>query len=477
MVTLLTLPQELIAHIVSTLHARTPRTANGPVPNAERREPPNRLALSRLCKTCRRLRDFGQVELFKSIKCHGNLPKAIQLVRTLIARPELGARVREITLSDLEVERKQRWPRKVVSGWVVTEEDAKVLNEALRRFNVRSLTNEAGETVWDGALLVFHAVSKAQAPGYLTFEHGALAALAIIYSPNVAHVALHAHTWTLPHFVTPTGTFDNLAEINWEPGPHGESTTLDDSMGWLFSAAPNLKRFYAFMLSNAEGGCSHEGVTDVVVAYSSLDSDCFSTIVKMFPNMTEFTYTADTPPMWSSYTEATPSEMADALLLLKDKLTSLTLNWEQSPAAQESEWDQDEVSVSKLSQMVALRHLSITASDVIRDESDSDSETKSEDDDEDEDENGHVKENKVKVVKPVKESPHVKFLRSIMAPNVETLDLAGIPREFSMLPFADIAATSFPKLKTIHLGYYCENLREDVAVVKAYFKERGISIQ
>lgn len=474
MATLTTLPLELIAHIVSILHARNPRTGNEYVLNVERKEPPNRRAVSRLSKTCRRLRDVGQAELFTSIKCEGRLPQAIQLIRTLIKRPELGAAVREISLSDLEGESKPQWQRRGVTGWAVTEDDAAVLNEALRRFDVCARTDEAGETAWDGHPLTFQAVSKAKASGYLSFEHGALAALAILYSPNVARIALHAHVWTLPHFVTPTGTFDSLAEITWEPGPHGESMVLDDSMGWLFSAAPNLKRFHAFILSGVDGGCTHKGVEEVVVAYSSLDSSCFSTIFKMFPNMTEFTYTADTPPMWSSYDEATPSEMAEALLQLKDTLTSLTLDWEQSPAAQEREWGRDEISLSALSQMNALQYLSITASDVAR--NDSDSETESEDDDEDEDENDQGKEDNATAVKPVKESRHAKFLRSILGPNVETLDLADIPQHFSMLSFADVAATSFPKLKTIRISHYDEYLTADVAVVRAYFKERGIAI-
>jgi hypothetical protein len=476
MASLLTLPHEPLAYIAELLYARNPRPRNQPVLGGERVEPPNRVAVSRLSKTCRQLRHFGQAELFTSITCRGDLAKAIQLIRTLISRPELGARVREVILSELQGEKQQGWPRKPVAGWQVTEEDAAALNEALRRFDVRSLTDEAGEEVEDGVALTFQAVTKAKAPRYLSFENSALAALAILHSPNVDRIALHTDSWKLPHFVTPAGTFDNLAEVTLEPSPGAESTTMDGgSLQWLMSAAPNLERFYGFIVSEVEGGCLHNGVTDVLMGYCALSDDCIRTIVKMFPNMTSFTYSSDAPPRWSTYSEATPSEIIDAMLPLKNKLTSLTLDWNFSPSAEDHHWDEDEISMAKLSQMVALKHLNITSDDVIKDESEDESESESED--EDEDEQGQVKAEKVKATKPVKESPHIKFLRSIMAPNLETLALDGIPRGFKMMPFADIAAASYPSLKTIYVGYYCENLADDVDIVKAYFKERGIDIE
>ncbi|KAJ2970700.1 hypothetical protein NQ176_g8061 [Zarea fungicola] len=142
MASLLTMPQELIAYITQILYARTPRTDNNLAHG------PNRVDVSQLSKTCRQLRIFGQVELFTSIRCQGDLVKAIGLVRALISRPELGARVREITLSDLTTDR-PRNPKTADKEWLVTAEDAAVLNEALRRFNVRSLRNEAGEETED----------------------------------------------------------------------------------------------------------------------------------------------------------------------------------------------------------------------------------------------------------------------------------------------------------------------------------------
>ncbi|KAJ6782089.1 hypothetical protein PWT90_06214 [Aphanocladium album] len=458
---LLALPKELIAYIAELLYARNPRPLDIPVLDAERREPPNRAALLQLSKTCRELRIFGQAELFTCIRGQGNITKAIRLIQTLISRPDLGARVREISLSDLDDIEPVQWPRSRKIEWIITAEEADVLNEALRRFNVRELTDEAGEEVEDGVLLAFEAVTNAKAPRRIPSLTRALAALAIVHSPKVELVALHADSWTLPEFVTPAGTFDNLVEISWEPGPHGESTKINDSMAWLLSAAPNLKRFHGFVLSDIDDGLRHDGVTDVVIGYSSLTDDCFSTIVEMFPNLTSFTFYADTAPMWSSYSEATPSEIVEALLPLSSRLTSLTLDFHQSPAAQEHEWDADQSSVSKLSQMVALKYLSITADYVYHDESEDESETESEEDDDDEGENGNA-EKKVKAAKPVKESPHVKFLRSMMPPNLETLLLWGIPRGFSIMPFADIAAASYPKLKTICMGYHSDNLSEDV---------------
>lgn len=468
MASLLTIPQELIAHITQILYARTPHTGDNPAHG------PNRVDVSQLSKTCRQLRGFGQAELFTSIKCQGDLVKAIRLVRALISRPELGTRVREITLSDLAIDRPQ-YPKTAGKEWLVTADDAAVLNEALRRFNVRSLLNEAREETVDGFLLAFQAVTKDKAPQYLTFEPRALAALAILHSPNTDHVALNAHEWTLPRFATPTGTFDNLAEITWEPGQGGESTTIDTrSLGWLLSAAPNLKRFYGFVVSDVYGGCSHAGVTDVVMRYCSLSSGCFSAIVDMFPNMTSFTYSADTPPIWSSEPEATPSEVIDAMLPLRDTLAALTLDFHFSPAVENCDWDSDEMSLSKLSQMVALRHLSITAGDVVWDDHSDVSATESEEEGEDEAQGSHAHGMKVK---PVKETPHVVFLRSIMPPNLETLHLSSIPREFSMMPFADIAAISYPSLKTIYMGDCRDDLADDLDVVKAYFKERGILIE
>ncbi|KAJ2973262.1 hypothetical protein NQ176_g6708 [Zarea fungicola] len=184
----------------------------------------------------------------------------------------------------------------------------------------------------------------------------------------------------------------------------------------------------------------------------------------MFPNMTSFTYGADAPPMWSSEAEATPSEIIDAMLPLKDKLATLTLDFHFSPAAENCDWDRDEMSLSKLSQMTALRHLSITASDVVWDDHSDGSETESEEEFADEAQGSHVQ---VMKDKQVKESPHAVFLQSIMPPNLETLHLSSIPRGFSMMPFADIAAISYPNLKTIYMGDFLDDLADDLDVVKA----------
>ncbi|CEJ82158.1 hypothetical protein VHEMI02241 [[Torrubiella] hemipterigena] len=475
MASLLTLPQELLAHIATILYNRTPRTGNEPVVNAPAAPPPDRESVSDLSKTCRQLRSFGQAELFTSITCKDDPIQAIRLIRTLLSRPDLGAKVKEIILSDFDADNYRNSPE-AESEWLITPDDEAVLNEALERFDVRSLTDSAGEEVYTGVPLRIEAVKKRKAPRFpWSPEQSGIAALAILLSPNVYNIALHAHNWTIPHFATPLCTFDHLTEITWEPGPDGEGVKIDGSMEWLMDAAPNLKRFYGYIVEDMEGGGSHKGVTNVVMGYSYLDSSCFDLIVSTFPNMTDFTYTADSGPTWGSTTEATPAEIIDALLPLKDKLTSLTLDLNFSPAAQDDDWDEDEVNMSNLSQMTALGYLSVTCMGVIKEESD-DEDSESEDEDEDEDEDGNEQSNETKEAKPIKETSHVKFLQSLMAPNLEVLHVLGVPEDFKIMAFADIAAASYPKLKEIGMGYHLSDHKGEGAVLKAYFKERGIIV-
>lgn len=399
--------------------------------------------------------------------------KGILLVRALVSRPDLGARVREVILSDLDEDMHK--DHKVAEEWLITQEDATILNGALEKFDVHSPTNELGQEVEEGVPLRIKAVTKGGSDRYpWCSEQSALAGLAILLSPNVDNVAIHAHSWSLPCFAAPIGTFDNLTEITWEPGPQGESTVINSSIEWVMEAAPNLKRFYGYIVSDMDTCGKHRGVKKVVMGYSSLDSTSFSSIVRMFPDMTDFTYTADSPPMWSSNTEATPAEIIDELLPLKDTLESLTFDWNFSPGAENDEWDEDEVSMVNLSQMTALTYLSITCGGVIKDESDDESESESDEEDEDEDEDGQ--ESEPVSAKPDKGSRYVKFLRSIMAPNLEVLHLSSVPSDFNILGFADVAAASYPKLKTINLGYHMSDHSEDAAMIKAYFKERGIRI-
>lgn len=477
MASLLTLPQELLAHIATILYDRTPRTGNEPVVNAPEAPPPDRESVSELSKTCRQLRSFGQAELFTSITCKDDPIQAIQLIRTLLARPDLAAKVKEIILSDFDADGYKNQPE-AEAEWLITPDDEAVLNEALERFNVRSLTDLAGKEVYEGVPLRIEAVKMDKAPAFPWCpEQSAIAALAILLSPNVYNIALHSHTWTLPHFATPVGTFDHLTEITWEPGPQGETTKIDGSLEWLMDAAPNLKRFYGYIVADMDASGSHKGVTKVVMGYSHLDSTCFDNIVRTFPNMSDFTYTADSGPTWDSNGEATPAELIEALLPLKDKLTSFTLDLNFSPAAQNDDWDEDEVDMSNLSQMTALEHLSVTCMGVIKQESDDeDSESEDEDEDEDEEEDGNEQSNEPKEAKPIKESSHVKFLRSLMAPNLEALDVLGVPPDLNIMAFADIAAASYPKLKRIGFGYHLIDHKEEGAILKAYFKERGIDV-
>ncbi|KAM3552553.1 hypothetical protein ARSEF4850_007330 [Beauveria asiatica] len=122
----------------------------------------------------------------------------------------------------------------------------------------------------------------------------ALAALAIVKSPNVQRLCLSSRSWTLPRTVQSIVSLHRLTEVYLAGDPDSGSLQdfhLDSSFNWLFAAAPALRKLSLGSVRKIRdvAPCT---LTELVLVEADLENTSVREMCKSFPALQRLSFGA-----------------------------------------------------------------------------------------------------------------------------------------------------------------------------------------
>lgn len=341
---LLCLPEEILLKIAEAVYGTDENIFKDIGELCNRQPTIDWASVSSLSKTCRKLRRIVQPLLFRCAYSKGYLNDgAVNLIQSLMSRPELAGQVRDAVIGDWVgvYNFRSSTDGKKPKRWQVTPEEAAFFNHELAKFDVRisqfsydsedrlskSPETSAGKVSPIHQMYDSFSAMAVPEPQWATEKW--LATLAILQARNVERLVLRTCRWTLPDQVTLPAPLQNLVEISWINDYLNFGGLIDYSVAWVLAAAPALQTFRGVHIRTVkEIGFKHESVTEVVLIASCLKRESLDALFVAFPNLERFTYQSWHSP--SSWDEATPQSLAQALLPLRKTLKYLRLEWDDA---------------------------------------------------------------------------------------------------------------------------------------------------
>lgn len=341
---LLCLPEEILLNIAETVYGADENIFNDVGEFCNRQPAFDWASVSNLSKTCTKLRRIVQPLLYRCSHSKGYLNDgAVNFIQSLISRPEIARHVRDLVVGDwlgvYNFRSSTDTPKP--KGWQISPVEAAFFNHELTKDNVgvsqfsydsedrlsHSLETSAGKV--SAIRQIYDSFSAMAVPEPQWATEKWLATLAILQARNVERLVLRTSRWTLPDQVTPPAPLQNLVELSWINDHMIFGGLIDYSLAWLLAAAPALRTFRcAHIRTVKEIGFKHESVTEVVLIASCLKRNSLDALFLAFPNLERFTYQS-----WhstSNWDEATPQSLTQALLPLRKTLKYLRLEWDDA---------------------------------------------------------------------------------------------------------------------------------------------------
>lgn len=305
------LPSEILHRIIEATSIYAKVNALLPAEKWYRRVV-DRASLFNLALTCRRLTDVALPRLYQSpttMNYSRSQSHGTAMIHTLCSRPDLAAHVVELTLGgDLwgfyrertgglnMNEGPERW------RWQVSPDQATLFNQA---FRYHGIADGGADDLWDstndamdGQQLATepYRIEAAKAPGDEICTHAwsnkacsALAALAIVKSPNLRRVMISSRSWRLPRTVRRCPTLESLQRVSWTCFTDERGFRLDSSLDWLVAAAPELQILNLWPLYGI-GDILPCLLTDLSVIDVHLGENSIRSMCRGFPKLQRLTF-------------------------------------------------------------------------------------------------------------------------------------------------------------------------------------------
>ncbi|OAA35608.1 hypothetical protein BBO_08637 [Beauveria brongniartii RCEF 3172] len=446
-------------------------------------QPVDRGALRRLALTCKTLAAVALQLLYRhasTVNWKGYLDTATSLFRTLCSRPDLAAHVAELTLGtdyywhycDAPV-RRIPLPREPNShykrqDWLISPDEAALFNKALRDHGITDMSctklwepgiagysdfdgdddeaddqddggNASNEQEHDSSSPYRIEAIKPNAPAHVDGSSricSALAALAIIKSPNVRRLCLSIRCWTLPRTVQSIGSLDRLTEVYLTGDPDSGGLydfRLDSSFNWLFAAAPVLRKLSLGCVRKIRdvAPCT---LTELVLVEADLKNASVREMCKSFPALQRLSFGA-------SYLEGDGAKCSYVIRRIvktyKNSLCYLRLDW--SWAEEElQQWKPADMSLAELKSMTRLTELVVATPFLHRD----------------------------------KNADDWGFWASLLAPNLNVLRFENISGDWLALPLISAVGDNCSQMRSVTVD--CRKPPADEAAVRSMLDSKRI---
>ncbi|KAM5372602.1 hypothetical protein ACJZ2D_007376 [Fusarium nematophilum] len=338
MASLLILPPEMLGKICSHLcqHCHPPNTDSEKWFDSHENETRN-AALAALSRTSRSLHQLAQPYLYHRPSASGRFHC---LFRTLANHRDLAKQVRHLRIGDWNLrERMQILPR-----------DHEVLSELAMKL---SHGTEGYQIATVPAWLLPARLQEGQV--YTDEDIGLLTNLIVLLVPNIQKLCIETYydEYDGNFELYQPNSLPCLTDLVLEHGNTHGGIDLQD-MKDIFAASPRLSHLRGWMVASMSSGIRHDGLRELHLGYSCLDSESFMTLMASFPFLESFKYYSGGSIV--SFEEATPREMSDAIWQRRNTLKHLSLELGDSIFAHES--DEDEV-MRTLQDMQVLETLNL----------------------------------------------------------------------------------------------------------------------
>lgn len=403
-----------------------------------------RITLSNLSLTCKILQPLAQTELFRILRLMPNVTTFVHLIETLSLRPELAEQVYTIYF-------KKRHPHhpdvdsylKTQGKWVVSPDEASLITGLLRKYDVRSQTNEGYNIVDIGHPISLKLLLAADTHGqtqWLSIEYSDLVVLIIAQCPNIRRLQLVKQCRQLPYLGTPGLVFSNLVALILTPNNDRLGVEIDNSINWLLHASPALRNLHVFMAVDVQVGSqfSHDAINEVTLHQSGLKIACFERIVGAFPNLKEFSYSTDVQASRFIDYNASPRHIIEALIPLQNTLTSVCLNMKFPSHMGTVIWKPESICLTRIKELVSLTELHVCCTGF---------------------------------------QDMVPFFESIASPSIELVELWDIDDMSKLGEFVSIAPRILPRLRRLQVWCCKDKLDEDTLLLPDRFSKDGIRLQ
>ncbi|KAH7010334.1 hypothetical protein EDB80DRAFT_714794 [Ilyonectria destructans] len=310
MATLLSLPTELLLPICQLLCPHC-------IPVEEfiegkRDSPSNRLligALSRLARTCTTMRRHAQPILYHCPIPHG----IVSLAQTLSQRQDLAQNVQQMFLGS-ELAGQGLSPSDIVFFDQMITQYPRDANEELIRISPN----------WSIIDRPFQASDEKEKFAY--DPRGLVLALIATQIPNIARLTVETY-YNLEFPFCQAASLPYLTHLSLRHGDTELGSDIERVKG-ILAAAPALKVFRGYMIQAASSGIKHQGLAEVILRRTTLESEAFEAIMGGFEKLETFLYESGGGNI--NETEATPAEVCRAMLLRSDTLRHAAINFAES---------------------------------------------------------------------------------------------------------------------------------------------------
>ncbi|KAK8150476.1 hypothetical protein G3M48_001684 [Beauveria asiatica] len=458
-------------------------------------QPVDRGALLRLALTCKTLAAVALQLLYRhasTVNWNGYLDTATSLFRTLCSRPDLAAHVTELTLGTdyhwhyfdaavlgiaLPREPNTHYKRQ---DWLISPDEAALFNKALRDHGI---TDTRGTKLWEPGIAGYSdfygddyqdddeadyqdddeadyqddganasdeqehdSLSTYRIEAIKTNGHphvdgssrtcSALAALAIVKSPNVQRLCLSSRSWTLPRTVQSIVSLHRLTEVYLAGDPDSgslEDFHLDSSFNWLFAAAPALRKLSLGSVRKIRdvAPCT---LTELVLVEADLENTSVREMCKSFPALQRLSFGA-------SFLEGDCAKCSYVIRHIvktyKNSLCYLRLDWswaEEIPPLRKAA----DVSLAGLKSMTRLTELVVATPFLHRD----------------------------------KNADDRGFWASLLAPNLNVLRFEDISGDWRALPLISAVGDNCSQMRSVTVE--CSRPPADEAAVRSMLDSKRI---
>lgn len=306
------------------------------------------VTLYRLAQTCKILRDICLPKLYEicNVKVNDQFPRGRDILRTFAKRPDIAGFVKRIIISGSLVV--YDYDEEVI----LSAEDAELFNGILEKSLDMSTIAPLNE------ILASEDDEDNCEEGMSSGE--ALACVALSLVPNVKSIVFSSFSTSLGHFKP--GSFPLLEAFSLQHADTECGAYFESAKGVL-TAAPNVSRFIGWAITEIPE-IPYTSITEVVLAYSGLDSEQAARLPKAFPNLERFTYDYGGACV-SDRASASPRIWSRAILKLAKTLKYVELGEEQGDLDFFDDLDDDAKGLMEsLSQMQALEHLRVPSSHI-----------------------------------------------------------------------------------------------------------------
>ncbi|RSL47254.1 hypothetical protein CEP54_013490 [Fusarium duplospermum] len=300
-----------------------------------------------MTQTCTILRDIARPYLY-----HYPCIEAVSrfLLRTIVERPDLAQHVKELSVFDMTCQEE------------VSAEVVGILRTFLQEHEDvegRTALQEARQSTW------YLDPSDDEVDGFEDIFNTLFTAMVLTKVPNLECLHLeHDHAREFP-FCQP-GSLPHLKELIVQHWDTEGGTDILLSIAPILFAAPALERLKGLLISSAEWEgptpLRHEGLKEIFLVSSAVGFEDISTLLGSFPRLEAFSYESGGGN--ESWEEASPRQIGEAVLLCKDTLRFLSIDYTDS-------WWRDDMSranaMGSLAELKKLQKLSLDGLSLFRD--------------------------------------------------------------------------------------------------------------